>query len=236
MKRNKILASLLALSLCIGLAVPAFAAGDTKVNGNEHEITISTITVMPTIEVYVGTPPTLIVNPYKMSYSNPSYNITNDTSSLMSVPTVIISKSTIGMTVTAKPTGTVAGNVKLATSSNEVSNATSPSVFMFLNLISLTSSNVDTTTTPGSTTILTSGANAPTWATTTAADQTTAVVTAAGDNAATLDLAAGDSSNPQYAGFKIIGESGGTAWATGDSVTVKVVLTFTPKLGTGTAT
>jgi len=233
--KKKLLASVLALSLTLGLTVPAFAEGDTKVNGNEHEITISTITVMPTIEVYVGTAPTLIVNPYKMEYTNAALGITNDKSSLMSVPTVIISRSTIGMTVTAKPTGTVAGNVKLATNASEVSSATNPSVFMFLNLKSLTASNVDTTTTPGTTTILTSGANAPTWATTTATDQTTAVVTAAGDNAATVDLAAGDSSNPQYAGFKIIGESGGTAWATGDNVTVKVVLTFTPKLGTGTA-
>ncbi len=240
MKNKRFLALVCALALSLSLCTPAFAAGDTAVQDGTAQITVSTVLVVPTINVLVGANPTIVVNPYKMTYTNTTLGINGDNSTLMSSATPIVNKSTIGIEVSAKPTLTTQATV--VTTGDNIADATTPTVFMFLELKSLTSTNVDTTTTPG-TTIIKTDSDAPTWATTPGGDGTTVVlVNSAGAGGATGEAkltmgAAADASNPTYAGLKISGETGGKGWdSTKHAVNVTVTLTFTPKIGTGSVT
>ncbi len=222
--KKKLLASILALSLTAGLAVPAFAA-DTQVSGGQHEITVTTVLELPTIEVYVGAEPTMVINPYGMAFNNTALGVTGAKDTLLSAPVSITSKSTIGLDVKATPTGTAGGNATFVTSPQGVTNATGPAVYLFLNLISVESGQVDTTSGAA---VIKSGADGPTWATATGTSATTVVKNGTSDTPATLKMKPAASGSSVYGGFKLIGQSGGQNWVSGDTVNVTVILTFTP--------
>lgn len=100
--KKKLLASVLALSLTAGLCTSALAAEGDKVVDKTGQTTIevSTILNLPTIQVTIATPASVVVNPYKLPYDDGTLD---GSASVISAPTSIQNDSTIKMSISATP-------------------------------------------------------------------------------------------------------------------------------------
>jgi len=231
--KKKLLASVLALSLALGLAVPAFA-GDTEVTGGTATLEITAKMVLPTIKVTVGATSNLVVNPYGMQYTDATVNANDNTDKVISAATAIMSKSTIGLTVKATATVEASNNIKVVESKSSITDTTvDPSIYLFLQLKNLNTADVTNTSD-----VVTVNSSVS-WADDDDGSTAFATIgkTTNPDETATIDLAVASDTAPVYGGFKVGGTSGGTNWVSGtDKVNkVSVILTFTPKIGTGSA-
>ncbi len=209
MKAKKLLASVCALALALGMSAPAMAA-DTEIEqgATGTEITIGSTLHVPTIKVTVGATTDVVVNPYKMTFD------TDKTDTLYNKAATIKSNSTIAVDVTATPSATGNGvtfsEVVVPTGSNR---PTSPTVHMVLKMDNV----ADETTAQGYT----------------GASGQEAVVVKQGDptNSATIQMAAADDNtdtNAKWAAFVITGDTGGDGWSNDNAITVKIIFTIKP--------
>ncbi len=218
MKRNKILASLLALSLTLGLTIPAFAE-DPEVQNGKAEFTVATQLNLPTIKVTIATPSQLIVNPYKMTFDASGIGLTNtETDSLIASAGKITSTSNISMKVSATATATPSsgGALKILTARPTAgSEPTDASVFLTLAMANVDSSAV-------------SDLNADAiWT-----SVTPQAVKESGSTPVEITLAAAASGSEVYGAYKFDGESYGTTWTNQDTMDLKVVFNIEPVIPT----
>ncbi len=213
MKAKKLLASVCALALALGMTAPAMAAGETQVEqgATGTEITIGSTLHVPTIKVTVGATTDVVVNPYKMTFD------TNRTDTLYNKAATIKSNSTIKVDVTATPTATGNGvtfsEVVVPTGANR---PTSPTVHMVLKMDKAN----DETDAQGYT----------------GATGQEAVIVKQGDtaNSATIQMdAATDNTdtNAKWAAFVVTGDTGGDGWSDDNAITVKIIFTIKPVIG-----
>jgi len=223
MKRNKILASLLALSLTLGLTIPAFAVDpDPEVQNGKAEFTVATQLKLPTIKVTIATPSQLIVNPYKMTFDASGIGLSNaETDSLIASAGKITSTSNISMKVSATATATPSsgGSLKILTARPTTgSEPTEASVLLTLSMVNVTKDDVDNNKLN----------DASVW--TSATPQT---VKESGSTPVEITLAAADATNTSvYGAYKFDGESYGTTWTNNDTMDLKVVFNIEPVIST----
>ncbi len=218
MKRNKILASLLALSLCIGLAVPAFAADTelgTTANKNTAEITVTSELKLPTIKVTIGSPDKIIVNPYGMAVTVNSAEV-HDT--LITAPALLKNESHVDVEISAVPTVTVSQDVTVQEDGGVIADGTTKKT------ISMTLYMAPNAT----------GTNTAQTLTGSEDGVSSAPVKKNGSEAAKITLGAGATA-ATFGSYQIKGYSAGTDWASGDTISTKIAFSIAPVFGTGTA-
>ncbi len=152
MKRRKLLALLLSLSLALGMTTVAFAAGEgeytqpggtapTDVSGSAVEsdgsVTHKTILYAPTIKITINNPTQIIVNPYGLKFSSEG---TDAQKQIISNPTIIQNKSQIKVTVSGTPTATMGGELQLYDDKITLNN-TKPAKGLYLEMQCLTGAN-----------------------------------------------------------------------------------------------
>ncbi len=220
MKRNKILASLLALSLCMGLTVPAFAVDTelgTDAGTNSAEITVTSELKIPTIKVTIGSPGTMIVNPYGMAVTVESAEV-HDT--LITSPALLTNDSDMNVKISAVPTVTVSADVTVQEDGGVIADGTTRKT------ISMTLYMAPNAAGTGTAQTLTGSE----------ADVSSVPVKKNGSEAANITLEAKTAAASTYGSYQIKGYSAGTDWATGDTISTKIAFSIEPVIGTGTAT
>lgn len=231
MKTRKIisLCCVIALLLCMSANVAGAdltpnkevdsTSGTTEIKstGTEHKITVGSKLFIPTIEVVVGEPNGIIVNPYKMEYSSDKFD------SLVSAPTTITNNSSISMTVSAKPVA-----VELSTSkvdfaaSSGIENdktLTRPTVYIAMDMASFESlSDAKDFDSPAS-------------------DVTTVVISKTNDRAASVTLTSKTADDATaFGAYHFVGESAGPNWTENDVVKLEVVFQIDPVIRTASVT
>lgn len=228
MKKRNFLALVLALALTLGLAAPAGAATEgTEVQNGAASVEVEVVMNLPTIQVTIGNPPEIIVNPYKLNYRVDDGTLGVDQKTIVSAPVLITSTSAIDLDVEAKPTGTSTGSGAVSFATAPVADgSTTKEVFLYLELADASSNT---------------GTFGASWAASYADDNTKqALVTTGGSKTAKITLPKPTTFNgSSYCAFKLDGNCAGSEakWvggASGDNITVSVAFTFTPKATTVT--
>lgn len=220
MKRRKLISSLLALALTLGLAVPAFATDTTLDAANPStEITVGTELNVPTISVTIAPLANMVINPYKLEYTG-----TTSKDSLITVPALITNASGVGIKITAKPYISKANGVTIVETKSQAESATTdPTAFMEFMFATAVSSKDD---------IATTGAS---WDADGSGVTLKSSSTGDGVSPATLQLAkATDDTTPTYGAYKISGATGGKTWTDENKFEVKILFDIEPVVGTGT--
>ncbi len=222
--KKKLLASVLALSLTLGLCSTAFAATDdiTAVNGGAT-VEVTTKLNIPTIAVTIAPMAEVIINPFNLEFDVENETAFTEQGTLLSTPSLITSTSQVGLTVEAIPTGTITGDATFATSS--VADRQEKSVFMFLQLRNDLTSNDPQDN------------NWKTVADYNASNSDIAIVAPTGNTAkATMTLDPIDGTHPEiYGAYQLIGDSSYAVdkpWGASDSIGVNIAFTFTPIMAT----
>lgn len=136
MKRKRILALLLTFALAAGMGLNALAAEQATINagdaaatnseqnvaygGDGTSVTIPALLRLPTIDVTVDKPATVLINPYKIEFTNGDLTIDGASSyessaeSVINIPTKITNNSDVKVKVSAT------GNVTSASMTDDV--------------------------------------------------------------------------------------------------------------------
>jgi len=223
MKRRKLIASLLAMALTAGLAVPALAADET-LSGTKTstEITVETVLNVPDVKVTIAPLPSMVINPYKLEYTGTG-GVPSGSDSLITAPALITNKSGVGINITAKPYISKASSVNIVEtkSAAEAEGLTQPTAYMGFMFASAVTGN--DLTAPGTVT----------WPADTTATALKSSTTADGVASINLELAkATDDTTPTYGAYKIIGATGGKTWTNENQFEVKILFDIAPVVGT----
>lgn len=218
MKRNKILASLLALSLSLGLTVPAFAAENKVVETTgEVTITVGTVLNLPTIKVTINDPSMVVVNPYKQTYtgSGSAAGLTGS-DSLISKATGIKNESNVQVDISAKPTVTTdSQSLEIRTEPISDSDRTTKQLYMQLHMAPVAAeSDIDS------------------YDNTKSGTQSTVIKKDGASTPVVISLAALSGSTATYGAMRIMGDSCGSGWTTSDNITLSIVFDIQPHVGT----
>lgn len=234
--RNKVLSTLLAATMVVGTAMPAFAANsDAKLDGSD-KTEISGSVETPIIKVSIPTTGAVIINPYKMTVdtSVAQDGSGNTTAQIISTPQYIQNNSNVDINVSVSVSGTVAGNAKLATKELTAKDVTN-SAFLYAEFLPATA---------GSDAKDITKVVEPTWATGYDAAKHVLVGAKATTKAiGTLSAAEFETDGttvktPTYMGFHLAGSAVSaptTAWASGDTISVTIAWTFTATATTASA-
>jgi len=214
--KKKLLASVLALSLALGLCTSASAADEVITKSGETKITITSVLNLPTIKVTIGSPTNVIVNPYKMDY-NVSDSSSIEEKQIISAASTITNESGIKVSISATPT--------LKTTSNDLKILTSAPTDESIKALYL-AFNMAVTADPTNYTGAESGT-------------VTAPVVKAGDSTMTpttveIQLGRGDTTATTGA-YIFTGACSGEGWTAADQITdLTIAFNISPVLGTGT--
>lgn len=234
MKKQKIISSLLAAALMVPLCTTAFAAATqptpTTVPGAElteakttTDITIGSTIYLPTIKVSIKDGTSIITNPYKMDFDSDGDGTADMNDSIISVPTVIESTSTIKMDINAKPTLTT-NSQTLDVRTEPITDTTQKSIYLVYNT-NVISGKGGTAKTVAEGYDGVAGQHQPIKK---EADATSSDVV-------NIQLPAADSedvtNDAVYAAFKITGDCSGKGWTSADAVTIKVAFDISPVMG-----
>lgn len=226
MKRRKLISSLLAAALTLGLAVPAFAEGDVTLTGanNSTTITVGTTLNVPEINVVLAPLPGMVINPYKLDYN---YNGSTVSDSLISAPALITNNSKMKIKVSAKPYVSVTGGVNFVDTKSGVDSA-GDAATAFVEFMYATTVNKDN--------LASTGTSPSTWPT----EGTVVKSSTNGSEVAPIDLTlaaatAGatesDPTTPAYGAYKIQGATGGKSWSSDNKFTVTILFDIEPVIG-----
>jgi len=218
MKRRKLIASLLAAALSVGLAVPAFAEEITLGTGDGQEttgeVTITSTIKVPTIEVVIGTPTEIIINPYGMEVSVDS-TPTRDT--MITAPTLLTNKSLVDVEISAKPQANVSQDITVKDDGGVIpEGTTNKTISMTLYMAPQDDDTLVTLTGNED-----GASNIP--------------VKKTEPGTAKITLTASDGSTDGYGAYQIKGYSAGNNWEDTDTVSTKISFSINPIFGTGTA-
>jgi len=123
---------MLAIVMVMALALPAFASDD------EYQVEATGITAAPTIKVTMPKGMNVILNPYKMSYTNSNLSISSATQATFISPAVSIkNESNVALKMEIKGGATPSDNLKVVDAANKVQTASAPgdkNVFIQLNV------------------------------------------------------------------------------------------------------
>lgn len=218
---KKVLSLVLALTMVLALAVPAFASGTTI--GDEEglasggEFTMTASVSAATINVTVPGDSTVTLNPYQLEVTVDSKQFTDQ---VISANQFVVSGSTVPLDVTAEVTGTPAGTLTFASASAKAS--TKKDVYAYLQ-----------------TQMIGESATAPTsvdWGT--KINAKTDIVIAAKAAKLMVGTLAAKGTNNTYMAFRIAGDAATaptTPWSADDGFTAAVKFTFAPKAATPAA-
>ncbi len=125
MKRKRILALLLVFALAAGMGLSAMAVEENNINaegaggtaedkdmgyGDQTEVIVPALLRLPTINVTIAKPATVLINPYQIKFTAADLSITGDDylekeDSVINIPTLITNNSEVNVKVSA--TGSV---------------------------------------------------------------------------------------------------------------------------------
>lgn len=214
MKRRKLLASILALTLSFGLSVPALAAGDVQLNEttNSTTITVNTTLNVPTIDVVIAPLADMVINPYQLTVDSK-----ND--SLITVPALITNNSEIKIDLTAKPfVSDAKGVVITATKAEAESTTAKAAAYMeFAFADTMTSNDVTAATFNGSSYALKEG--------------TGDGITTPPKTTLTAATKSGSTVTPTYSAYRISGVTTGKGWTSENKFTVQIIFDIAPVIG-----
>lgn len=127
---KKMFAVMMAMVMVMSLALPVFASDD------EYEVEASGITAAPTIKLTMPKGMSVVLNPYKMSYSNTSLDITNNQSTFISPAVEIKNESNVALKMEIKGAAVPTDNLKVvsASSSVQTTNPGDKNVYIQLNV------------------------------------------------------------------------------------------------------
>lgn len=226
MKRNKIIALLLSLVLALNLGISAMAAGETFTtvteagdteehtfnHGNLNQgVKVPTLIKVPVIEVSLGIPGNIIVNPFGIKYADSGDPDRISTAEIISVPSTITNNSGTGVKLSLTPTVSVneAGGLKVD-NDGTASLSDDTKKFIQVRMATLKGEDEDSVKVAGSYT-----------------DAGT-IVKETGTTPTDLILDKKGGTNP-CGGYMFKGETSSTNWTTADTVTVNVVFKITAK-------
>lgn len=204
---KKILSTLLAATMALGMSVTAFAdetpAANTAKAGSEMKL--------PTLQVTVGTIDNIKINPYKLKIQVDSTDVTD---SIIGSTGYITNESAcavkVDVTVTGNPTTGVTLSSKALTAKD-----TGKALFLYTDFQKATDAD---------------GTTPLTWAAYDAKSATQVLVGTKATTKTVGTMAVGDTT-ATYMAFHVGGEANGNstvAWAQGDGVEVTFAFTFTP--------
>ncbi len=199
--KKKLLASVLTLALTAGLCTSALAADKTVNQSGETKITIESVLNLPTIEVVIGSPENVIVNPYKLNYKV-SDDTTIDAKQIISTASTITNKSGIGISISATPTFKITSNDLKILTSAPAAGSTEKALYLAFNMAVTSTPTTYTGTEDGT---------------------VTASVQKAGDNSVTpetvsIELGRG-TPTPTTGAYIFTGACSGDGWTDADKIT-----------------
>jgi len=219
MKRRKLIASLLAMALSVGLAVPAFADDVTLGTADGQQttgvVTITSDIKVPTIEVVIGTPTAIIINPYGMEVSVTS-GTTHDT--MITTPTLLTNNSSVNVEISAQPQAVVSQDITVQEDGGVIPEGTKNKTVSMTLYMAPQADGTDAAELTGSET---------------GASNTPVKKSNPGTAKITLDATGGTNA---YGSYQIKGYSAGTNWASGDKISTTISFSINPVFGTGEAT
>lgn len=227
MKRNKIIALLLSLILVLNLGISAMAADAfTKVAGEgdttdkqitntgnissshitEQGVKVPTLIQTPLIEVTLGIPGNIIVNPFGIKFKDSGNTDETSTAEIISVPSTITNKSGVAVKLSLQPTVNAADSVTVdEVGSASLTDNTKKVIQVKMATLNDTAANV---------------ADASKYT------ATPTIVKKSNSDVAELKLDKSDGAKP-CGGYMFSGETSGSDWTTADTVTVNVLFKIT---------
>lgn len=230
---KKVLSIVLALTLVLALAVPAFATSTTLTDTTKFatgaNVKVTGETTVGNIKVVIPTTGAIITNPYGLSIKHTNgvvdENGTPAVDQIISPTYYITSESDVALNVIANVTAMPAGNAKLATASL-ADDTTTKTNSIFLTFTMAAVANTTTAVTPkleADTDCIVVGSKA----------------TPLGNGDDKIVLAKGGTeSAPKCVGYRFGGNAvkePTTAWAKADKVTATIAFTFEPVADTPAA-
>jgi len=218
--KKKLLASVLALSLALGMCASAYAVDVTT--AGETTVEVTSILNLPAIKVIINTPSNVIVNPYKLPYDDGTLD---GEKSVISAPTAIQNDSAIKMSISATPSlQTNSDDLKIL-SSAPAAGSTEKALYLALNMAPVDNeSAVDSYdgTGTGNVTIVVKKVG------TTPLDTGAIELDAATYSGDTLTTST-------YGALLFAGDCSGTTWADADKITkLSILFDITPVIGATT--
>lgn len=145
---KKTFSLMMAMIMVIALALPVFASED------EYEVEATGITAAPTIKVTMPKGMSVVLNPYKMSYTNQTLSISANQSTFISPAVSIKNESNVALKMEVKGAAVPADNLKVVSASNNVQTSTpgDKNVYIQLNVEVDKTADVQASTTVATTT------------------------------------------------------------------------------------
>lgn len=220
--KKKLLASVLALSLALGMCSSAFAV-DVATAG-ETTIEVTTVLNLPTIKVTIATPANVVLNPYKMQYEDTTNGLTGS-DSVISKATSIQNDSTIKMSISATPSLETNSNDLEILTAAPAEGSTQKALYLALNMAPVADAtaagNYDGTATGTVTAVVKKVGTTP-------LDKKTIELAAATYTSGTLTTST-------YGAIRFTGACSGTTWAAADEITkLSIVFDIAPVIGATT--
>lgn len=220
---KKTFSLMMAMIMAIALMLPVFASED------EYEVEATGITSAPTIKVTMPKGMSVVLNPYKMSYSNQGLSISNNQSTFISPAVSIKNESNVALKMQVKGAAVPTDNLKVVNTSNSVQTtaAGDKNVFIQLNVEVNKTTDVVATTTVATTTntVLSSS------------DATLFGVSGQTDTRLALDAVASGSATYVWLQFSgDVNSNPKEPYTAEDTLGANLTFTFTPVAATTTST
>lgn len=136
--KKKILSAILAMTMVMGLSISAHATTVGNAQGNTAPATgvslsAESTTKLPVIKITVPTAAPIVINPYKLKYSNAEAGITNATDMVVSVKKELINESDVPVAVNVSDLkATPAAGKDITIMSKTATAATKKSAYIYL--------------------------------------------------------------------------------------------------------